>query len=97
MANPLACRVACVSMDLLKIGAWQQQVDNIEAQLREELAPCRDAAQQVADVRRKDAIGVVGTREAVVVRPVRPLCEQRSLYPTLWKPSVRDAALHHLL
>ena len=71
-ANPLACRVACASMGLLKTGAWQKRVANIEAQLREELAPCLDA-EQVADVRCKDAIGEVETHEAVDVPPCLPI------------------------
>ena len=53
-------------MDLQKSEAWQQQVANIEAQLSEGLAPCRNA-EQVADVRCKGAIGVLETHEAVDV------------------------------
>ena len=45
---------------------------SIEAPLSVELAPCRDA-EQIADVRRKGAIGVVETREAV---DVPALCAQ---------------------
>ena len=66
MANPLACAVASANLDLLADGAWRAQVAAIEAQLREELEPCRVAA-GVRDVRVKGAIGVVEMREAVAV------------------------------
>lgn len=58
MAYPLACAAANASLDLFEREPRLQQVAAIEAQLRKELAACRDAP-GVADVRVKGAAGVV--------------------------------------
>jgi adenosylmethionine-8-amino-7-oxononanoate aminotransferase len=70
MGNPLACAAANASLDLFESEPRLDQVDAIEAQLSEELEPCR-ALRGVVDVRVKGAIGVVqlATTEASALRP----------------------------
>ena len=58
MANPLACRVACESIDVLLESDWQQKVKKIEQQLIAELMPYQSMG-LVKEVRVKGAIGVV--------------------------------------
>ena len=58
MAYPLGCAAANASLDLFASEPRIAQAAAIEAQLREELAPCRTAA-GVLDVRVKGAVGVV--------------------------------------
>ncbi|WP_026918956.1 adenosylmethionine--8-amino-7-oxononanoate transaminase [Gordonia shandongensis] len=58
MANPLACAVACASLDLLADSPWFRRVDAIGARLRGGLAPLAQTP-GVVDVRTLGAIAVV--------------------------------------
>jgi adenosylmethionine-8-amino-7-oxononanoate aminotransferase len=64
MANPLACRVAQASIELLLSRDWAGMVRHIEQQLVQGLAVCREL-DDVADVRILGAIGVIELEQAV--------------------------------
>lgn len=66
MGNPLACAVACASLDIIASGEWQQQVAAINEQLIRELQPCAEL-NSVKQVRCFGAIGVVEMKEPLDV------------------------------
>jgi adenosylmethionine-8-amino-7-oxononanoate aminotransferase len=70
MGNPLACRVACESIDLLLESPWRERIGNIEGKLRTGLAPCREFA-AVKEVRTLGAIGVAELHEAPDLRALQ--------------------------
>ena len=70
MGNPLACSAAVASLKLLLEQPWQQKIAAIQSQLQEQLSACL-ALEQVADVRCLGAIGVVETKEPVVLATIQ--------------------------
>jgi len=79
MANPLACSIACASIEKLIAGSWQERITAIERQLRTELAPAVDFP-HVADVRVLGAIGVVE-----LARPVQMVrIQERFVEQGVW-------------
>ena len=73
MANPLACAVAYESLAMLTEGWLLPRVAEIEAILREELAPLRGLipAGRVRDVRVLGAIGVVEMNRPVEMASIQ--------------------------
>ena len=64
MGNPLACSIACASLDLLSENSPLPRIGEIEGILRRERAPAA-ALPQVADVRTLGAIGVIELHRSV--------------------------------
>lgn len=58
MGNPLACKVASTSLDLLEENNWQENVNRIEEYLKNNLTICENL-DEVKEVRVIGAIGVV--------------------------------------
>ena len=79
MANPLACRIASASLELLLNSPWQPRVHNIEVALRTGLEGCR-ALPQVSDVRVLGAIGVVEMTQPVDMRRVPARFVERGIW-----------------
>lgn len=70
MGNPLACAVACASLDLLAQGSWQIQTATIESQFAD-LLPQLTRHQQVKATRWLGAIGVVETHNPVSIEKIQ--------------------------
>ncbi len=64
MGNPLACRVAAESIDLLIDSGWEKLVSRLAQGLKKGLSPCA-AIEQVNDVRVLGGIGVVELSQPV--------------------------------
>lgn len=79
MANPLACRVACASIDLLVNSDWQAEVVRISEQLSQGLMPLV-GVEGVADVRVLGAIGVVQLDHLADTRILQPLLVEQGVW-----------------
>ena len=79
MANPLACAVACASIDLLADGSWQQCVQTIETGLLAGLAPARNIA-GVKEVRCLGAIGVIELEQPVNMARIQQRLVDRGIW-----------------
>jgi len=71
MANPLACKVANASIDLLLSTDWQEKIKQIQDWLEQGLARCR-LLPAVRDVRVLGAIGVVELHDPVDMKSIQP-------------------------
>lgn len=72
MANPLACAVACASIDQLLSSPWKARVQKIEMDMNTYLLPLKKM-KGVADVRVLGAIGVVELDDPVDMQCMQPM------------------------
>jgi adenosylmethionine-8-amino-7-oxononanoate aminotransferase len=86
MANPLACAAANASLDLFESEPRLKQVQAIETQLHEALAPLAELP-HVQDVRVKGAIGVVQLDKA---KMDKAWLKQRFIKEGVWLRPLED-------
>lgn len=79
MANPLACAVACASLDLLDSENMQKKVADMEAEMKRLLAPA-SSLPNVTDVRVLGSIGVVEVDRSVDVGRFQKECVKRGVW-----------------
>lgn len=80
MGNPLACAIACKSIELLKSNYNNlQRINEIEAILKEELAPA-NSLKSVAEVRVLGAIGVIEMHKLVNLNELQPLFVEQGIW-----------------
>jgi adenosylmethionine---8-amino-7-oxononanoate aminotransferase len=87
MANPLACRVAAASIDLLLSTGWASQVARIGAGLDAGLAPAADLP-GVVDVRTLGAVGVIEMSQPVDVAAASGLAVEHGVWLRPFGPLV---------
>lgn len=64
MANPLACRAASASIDVLLNGSWKENVNRLEKEMKKNLRVCLEC-NSVVDLRVLGAIAVVELKQNV--------------------------------
>jgi len=69
MANPLACTAALTSIKLLLESNWQENINRIQQQMKQELKVC-NAFEAVKEVRILGAIGVVEMKKPVNMKNI---------------------------
>ncbi len=79
MGNPLACAVACASIDLLLDRGWASDVGRIASVFNRHLRPAARSP-RVREVRVHGAIGVVELNEPVDVAAFQRFCVQRGVW-----------------
>lgn len=79
MGNPLACAVACESIDMLLEEDWQGRIREIETLMFKHLSPARNL-ENVADVRVLGGIGVIELKEPVDLGKFQERCVEKGVW-----------------
>ncbi|AGF79923.1 adenosylmethionine-8-amino-7-oxononanoate aminotransferase apoenzyme [Desulfocapsa sulfexigens DSM 10523] len=79
MANPLACAVANVSVNLLLESGWQEQIKALESGLGHGLSPC-STLESVTDVRVLGGIGVVEMNNPVNMEHIQAAFVEKGVW-----------------
>lgn len=79
MANPLACEIACKSVELLMTGDTQNRITHLEQMMKSLLSQAREL-KGVSDVRVLGGIGVIETAKPVDVGEFQKHCVKRGIW-----------------